>query len=395
MSVGLPQPRLARDRSGCFSENRDCRLRKRPASQLDGSVTLRFYGGMWSLVGRSAGVVCLILGEGSTAVAQVTPAAPVPAAPPTAAPPASTAAPAAASTASFPECFPSCRSGFTCHAGQCLSLCNPPCGAGERCLQNSECEREAAPPVVVAPQPTQPPAVLSAPSGGLVENPAKAANDILRQPGSWVFAARVGLQLAGGGHAEQRCTSSGFFSCSPTSTDDTDDKSLFMLGLDAMIHAAPGLRLGAGYQLVPYSALRSAPDDNDLHLGNEHALNAIVEGVLPVSSSVALALRAQAGLHMLVIGGDLADNGDAFLTNCHAENSVHCQVDQGPLFGAGYGAMLGLVGRGKVRWRFDLALDRFSMKLPSTQAVFTQMDSISRSDTLYGTRSWILGGVEL
>lgn len=32
-------------------------------------------------------------------------------------------------------CHPACRDGYTCVYGTCLSLCNPPCGAGSRCVQ--------------------------------------------------------------------------------------------------------------------------------------------------------------------------------------------------------------------------------------------------------------------
>ena len=183
--------------------------------------------------------------------------------------------------------------------------------------------------------------------------------------------------------------------CQAEQRADDDDKSLLMFGLDAMIHAAPGLRLGAGYQLLPYSSVKGADEGKEVHLGHEHALNAVVEGLLPLGRRIALALRAQGGLRMLVVGGDLSDQNDQFLRNCNDSDALHCEIDKGPLFGASYGAMLGLVGGGKVRWRVDLALDRFSMKLPSSQTVFMEGESRSRSTMLYGTRSWILGGLEL
>lgn len=37
------------------------------------------------------------------------------------------------------ECFPSCRTGYLCHQGQCVSRCNPPCGEGLVCLDSGEC----------------------------------------------------------------------------------------------------------------------------------------------------------------------------------------------------------------------------------------------------------------
>jgi hypothetical protein len=203
------------------------------------------------------------------------------------------------------------------------------------------------------------------------------------------------LGLFGGGHVENGCDSTGQgFSCGSDRNDDFDDKSLFMLGIDGLVHVAPGFRLGAGYQLVPYSSLKGDVEHKTVHLGHEHALNAIVEGVLPIGPRLALALRAHGGLRMLVIGGDLADAGDEFLKVCHDIGAGHCEVDQGPLFGGGFGGMVGIIGGKKTRWRIDLALDRFSMKLPSSKTVFEGATS-TESSSMYDTRTWILGGLEL
>jgi hypothetical protein len=42
-------------------------------------------------------------------------------------------------TPGYQGCVPACRSGYICRAGQCVSACNPPCGAGERCTDRGEC----------------------------------------------------------------------------------------------------------------------------------------------------------------------------------------------------------------------------------------------------------------
>jgi hypothetical protein len=42
------------------------------------------------------------------------------------------------------ECVPACRSGYLCNGGQCVSRCNPPCGAGTTCLENGECSSAPA-----------------------------------------------------------------------------------------------------------------------------------------------------------------------------------------------------------------------------------------------------------
>lgn len=53
------------------------------------------------------------------------------------------------------ECFPSCRSGFICSLGECISRCNPPCGPGQQCLDSGEC---ALPPLAPQPATVSPPA---------------------------------------------------------------------------------------------------------------------------------------------------------------------------------------------------------------------------------------------
>lgn len=37
------------------------------------------------------------------------------------------------------QCMPSCRSGYLCVSGQCVSACNPICSAGEMCTERGEC----------------------------------------------------------------------------------------------------------------------------------------------------------------------------------------------------------------------------------------------------------------
>lgn len=56
------------------------------------------------------------------------------------------------------KCFPKCRSGYLCHEGKCISMCNPPCDSDEKCTVNGECVPKSAqaPPVVVAPVPSPP-----------------------------------------------------------------------------------------------------------------------------------------------------------------------------------------------------------------------------------------------
>jgi hypothetical protein len=328
------------------------------------------------------------------AVAQTENVPPSPTTAPEASGPTTVEAPVASA-----ECIPNCRSGFLCHQGQCVSRCNPACAAGERCLANGECEAPAPP----AAQPTFVPMPNPPPSGAagteLDIASATTSNPALRAPGSFVFAARGGLQVLGGGHIEGECSAEGAFSCFESSgRTDTDENTPFMLGLDALVHATPQLRLGAGYQWLPYSEVTARDSSEDVHLGHEHALHALFEGVVPLSRNIALALRARGGLHLLMVGGDLADRNDDFLRVCSDTPAAHCEVDRGPLLGMGYGAMVGIVGGANVRWRIDLAIERFTLSLPDSKLELQQANgasSVTQSATLHGTRSWILGGIEL
>lgn len=74
------------------------------------------------------------------AAALAEPAAAAPSEAPTPPPP-----PSAAEVPAPPpvgQCVPSCREGYTCHKGACVSACNPPCAADERCNALGECVNE-------------------------------------------------------------------------------------------------------------------------------------------------------------------------------------------------------------------------------------------------------------
>ena len=43
--------------------------------------------------------------------------------------------------------MPSCRSGYACRAGQCVSSCNPPCSIGDVCTPQGECVSRPPEPV--------------------------------------------------------------------------------------------------------------------------------------------------------------------------------------------------------------------------------------------------------
>jgi len=89
------------------------------------------------------------------------------------------------------ECVPACRDGFVCHQGQCISACNPPCGAGQRCSGAGMCVAAQAAPIAPVSQP--------APTGrGPTADPRAAARERRREVRSRV---RIGIHV---GAAYQR-----------------------------------------------------------------------------------------------------------------------------------------------------------------------------------------------
>lgn len=62
--------------------------------------------------------------------------------------------------------MPACREGYTCVEGQCVSACNPPCNAGERCVDGMRCEAYRQYPTGTAPVYYAPPPAQRAPRPG-------------------------------------------------------------------------------------------------------------------------------------------------------------------------------------------------------------------------------------
>lgn len=48
-----------------------------------------------------------------------------------------------------PSCVPTCRSGYVCVQGQCVTACNPPCSASQTCTPDRQCL--ATPPLFALP----------------------------------------------------------------------------------------------------------------------------------------------------------------------------------------------------------------------------------------------------
>jgi hypothetical protein len=208
-----------------------------------------------------------------------------------------------------------------------------------------------------------------------------------------VLAAHLGLELFGVGTREDKECENDV--CSRTLATDFDDKSPMVVGVDALFHVTRGLRLGVGYWVLPYSGVAAEPNKSTtLHLGSEHELNAIVEGIAVLGPNLALALRAQGGPRLLVSGGDLAFNLDAFLSACSNRPVDHCESDKGPFLGRQFATTVGILYGDRVRARFDLGVERYVVG-SGERRVFDGSQTLSSTASNAGTRLWVLTGVEL
>ena len=109
------------------------------------------------------------------------------------------------------ECVPSCRGGFRCVDGQCLSPCNPPCNAGESCTRNGHClplYRE--PPSTVQAPAARIPAEMSISPERVALNKRmyqdfkskKSGGSAMMAVGSILIATAVGLGVGAGASGE-------------------------------------------------------------------------------------------------------------------------------------------------------------------------------------------------
>ena len=88
------------------------------------------------------------------------------------------------------RCQPACGTGMLCHRGECISACNPACGADEVCTDEGECESSSS-----SQSNTEPP--VSHLATDSEEAPTSHRVDFDDQAG-WGLRAGVGTDISGG-----------------------------------------------------------------------------------------------------------------------------------------------------------------------------------------------------
>lgn len=252
-------------------------------------------------------------------------------------------------------------------------------------------------------------AVLAATSGAFAQPaPAFSAEPTTHDPAPaaerqdparerFVFVPRLGLGLGGGGEREEsEDCSSGYVGCDSTESDSFEDSSRIAFGADALFGVANGLRLGLGTLYVPS---RTA-DDGDIQVGSDLSAFGVVEGVIPASPSLSIALRGHLGGVLVFPGGDLEDDIESERQDCQSARAsgyvVSCEVAEGPFPGIAYGLGAGVIAPlEQVSLRMDLAYHAYSISRLREREDLGAAGSKEENEKLTGHQVWLLAGIEL
>lgn len=212
----------------------------------------------------------------------------------------------------------------------------------------------------------------------------------------------LGLITNGSGSLKYDCDSSGGAPpCNQISDSDYDEKSDFAIGADLLFRVVPKFRLGLGLQWIPTPSVESQQfygNNDEQKSGHEVDATVVAEGVFPVTDTLGLYVRGQAGVALLFAGGDHEDTIDDLKQACTAASStnVECEANEGPFvgptFGLGFGVVL-LVGDA-VNLRAGIAAQLYNIpyiknKISGGSASYEQTLSAD------GSRGLLIVGAEL
>jgi hypothetical protein len=209
----------------------------------------------------------------------------------------------------------------------------------------------------------------------------------------FVGLARIGFIVAGAGEAELDCSGAG---CPSAESVDYDEQSGLVLGADFMGHVLPSLRLGGGLLFVPNTEI-DVDGGDEADLGSDLSLQFIVEGIVDVGSTTALAVRGQAGALILFPGGDLEDGIDESKDECEQlkASGGSCEVDEGAYVGWTVGGGAGvIIDVGGVGLRMDLLLQWYGVDVAAVEVDDPLFGHVEQSTYLVGTRVLLTAGLE-
>jgi hypothetical protein len=269
-------------------------------------------------------------------------------------------------------------------------------------------EPPPAPPAEPVPPPVaqQPPppgyvapaygAQQPAPAWGAPPPPPPLAEQPVERSGL-VAIARMGFIFTGSGEGEQECDGPGSI-CGVIGgvSEDYDDKSGFLVGVDLLGHVTPQVRLGGGLMYVFATSLEFDGESDEIDLGSDLSTQVIVEGLVDVGPRTAIALRGQGGLIMLFPDDELSDLIDELEADCDQIDAAggSCEVKDGPYVGWTVGAGVGVVhDLGGAALRADLILQFYGLPTAGQDVTF-QGDDVETTLSFAGNRFILAAGVE-
>ncbi|MFW5741346.1 MAG: hypothetical protein ACOC1F_13380 [Myxococcota bacterium] len=197
--------------------------------------------------------------------------------------------------------------------------------------------------------------------------------------------------VGGGGADSVECDGSdcGF----PDGHWDYDHNSAFLLGADLLWTAGSTIRLGPGLQFGSTAQVEPG-SSQDVEVGSDVSLNFVLEAMFPVGETVWLGPRGQLGAIVLIPSGDKEDYLEARKDVCEGNNLDNCDVFDGPYYGLNFALGGGVVFAvsDSVRLRADVMAQGYAIHVYSWEP--SNDGDASITETLAGTRTYLLGGVE-
>jgi hypothetical protein len=242
---------------------------------------------------------------------------------------------------------------------------------------------------VVQPQPWTP-----APPAAPIGADAPATEQGVPLSGA-LLVPRMGLVVGGKGTEVLECSggsgtggSAGTSnSCVPKEhSTSVDDKSSVAFGLDLLGHVSRHVRLGAGIRWVPSTNFGTSQGSQSM--GHDLTATGVLEGIVPASPSLRIALRAEAGIIKLFPGGSYQDSLDQAKRNCSSGN---CTIDEPSHAGFTCGFGPGLIfPMRKFNLRTDLLYQAWWMDLYSHS-----YPTATYKDSWQAERVMLMVGMEL
>lgn len=197
------------------------------------------------------------------------------------------------------ECVPSCRAGYFCREGTCLSLCNPPCAAGEQCNESGACIASAPPQP--PPSPTRPPSSTTEapPLAPGTADPSADTSLLLKR---WAIGGALGVSLPGTIYVG----SSGEF--------DTETSYVLDLFADAIV--APLFSIGA---FITHAPLVVEDADGDAKLWS---FGVTLKGRFALSTRVALRPGVVMGYNSVTIDDSDLDAFQGLNVGAHLDLAI-------------------------------------------------------------------------